>query len=227
MGSYTFANFKDYLKINLGNRDGLTTYLPVWVNAGYIGLCSINKFPVGRQMVNINFPELDTNSDATTIDGQPHINRPSRCLHVHTLWDMTNDKQLKRKNWDWYVNQTDRTDTGAEDVPSYWVVYGNKIYLHPTPAGAYNVRIYHRKPPTRFVNDEDVSAIGEEWDDAILALASVKACMGLRDFSTADIWRKEFMNTVASMVGMPDKETMDTKEVFRPDPGYLDFSYKR
>lgn len=227
MGHYNFGNFKSYLTIILGNRDGLSTYLPVWVNAGYVGLCSINKFPAGRRMMNIKFPELDTYKNETTADGEPTIARPSRCLHVHTLWDTTNDKQLKRKPWDWYVNQTDRADTSAESKPDYYSVYGNKVYLHPTPDSAYNVRIYYRKPPVRLSNDSDVTAIGDEWDEPILQLAADKAHMWLRDFATAKFWRETFMSTVASMVGMPDKGLKDTQSVFHPDEGYLDFGYDK
>ncbi len=229
MGNYSFTNFKDYVKITLGNRTGLGTYLPLWVNGAYVELCSINKFPVGRRLQNLTFPELDTFDDSATIDGTPYIARPDRCLHIHTVWDMSNDSGLSERPRNWYVEQTGRATASSEDEPSYWIpgVYPKRTYLYPTPDSAYNMRTYFRKRPSRLVNNGDTTAIGEEWDEAILALASAKAHMWLRDFENAKMWRSEFASIVSSLLGMTNKEQQDVKHYFRPDPAYIDFSYRK
>lgn len=226
-GIYTFANFKSYLTLILGNRTGLSTYLPLWVNAGYTGLCSINKVPVGRRQKNLTFPELDTFTDSAVADADAYITRPSDCLHIHTVWDMTNDKKLDEKPREWYVQQTGRQNTSSEGKPDFWIpgVYPKRTYIYPTSDGAYNMRTYHRKRPTRFVEDTDTSEIGEEWDEAILQFSAVKAHMWLRDFQTADIWRNEFAITVGQLIGMTDKETKDFKGYMQLDQSYNQFGY--
>jgi len=225
MGIYTFANFKSYLTLALGNRDGLTTCLPIWVNAAYIGLCSINKVVSFRKVKNLIFPELDTSKDESTIDGQAYISRPSNTLAIHTVWDTTNDRKLDYKSPAWYFEQTGRANTSSEGDPFYWIPYGNLVYLYPTPDDDYNMKIYYRKRPSRLVEDGHTTAIGEEWDEAILQFAKSKASADLRDFTTSAFWKKEFIETIAGQVGMQEKETIDLKEFFRIDPTYDDFGY--
>jgi len=225
MGSYNLGNFKSYLTLALGNRDGLSTYLPIWVNSAYLGLCAINKIISYRRIKNLTFPELDTEKDNTTIDGQPYISRPSDCLMIHTIWDMTNDSKLTQRGWRWYIDQTGRANTNSEGEPDYWIPYGNRTYLLSTPDDAYNTRTYYRKRPVKLVNETDVTIIGEEWDEAILQSASQKGHLWLRDFQNADIWKKEFMESLERLVGMQTGEGLDLKDYWRPDPGYLDFSY--
>ena len=226
-GNWTFANFKSYVTLALGNRDGLTTNLPIWINSAYLQLCSINKVVSYRRLKNLNFPELETEADATTIDGQTYISRPSNTLHIYTIWDMTNDQKLTYRSPSWYFDQTGRIDSNSEGKPKYWIPYGAKTYLHPTPDDAYTLKTFFRKKPSSLVNDGDTTVIGEEWDEAIFQLAVHKGYLHLRDFTTSEIWKKEFLETLERQVGMQDKETIDLKEYFKPDPGYLDFSYSK
>lgn len=227
MGNYSFVNLQDYVKMTLGNRSGLGTYLPIWVNGAYTELCSMNKVPVGRRLREIVFPELDTHADSATTDGIPYIARPSDCIHIHTVWDITNDNKLSERHRDWYIEQTGRADTNSEGDPKFWVpgVYQGRTYLQPTPDDAYNMRTYFRKRPVRLVDDSDTTTIGEEWDEPILQLASAKAHMWLRDFGNAKLWREEFMTTVASLVGMQYKEARDLKDWFHIDQAYDQFNY--
>jgi len=225
MGAFTLANFKTYLTLALGNREGLTPYLLTWINAAYIGLCSINKVVSFQKVKNLNFPELDTSKNESTIDGQAYISRPSNTLAIHTVWDTTNDRKLDSKSSKWYFEQTGRADTASEGDPLYWIPYGNLVYLYPTPDNAYNMNIYYRKRPDRLVNDGDVTAIGEEWDEAILQFAKSKAMADLRDFTASAFWKKEFMETIVGQVGMQEKEAIDLKEFFRIDSAYDDFGY--
>lgn len=225
MGHYSFVNFQTYVKLNLGNRSGLDTYLPIWVNAAYMELCATNKVATRRGMKNITFPNLDTEVNSETIDGQPHISRPSDCLHIHTVWDMTNDKRLTYRSPRWYFDQTGRANTSSEGKPDFWVPYGNKTYLYSTPDDAYNMKTYLRKRPTRLVEDAETTVIGEEWDDAILALATVKAHIGVRDFGNAEIWRKEYFSILQRLVGMQDKEVKDMDEHWHIDQSYDQFGY--
>jgi len=227
MGIYTFTNFQTYLQLILGNRSGLGTYLPIWVNAGYTGLCSINKVPVGRRLVNLNIPELDTFADSSIGDGEAYTARPSNCIHIHTVWDISNDKKLDEKPREWYIQQTGRASTSSEGTPDFWIpgVYAKRTYIYPTSDDAYNIRTYYRKRPTRLVDDANTTEIGEEWDEAILQLAAEKAHMWLRDFRTAEIWRNEFALTLSQLVGMTEKEAKDFKGYMSVDSSYNDYSY--
>jgi len=180
----------------LGNRSSsnVNSLEGTWINNAYLELCSKNKFWRFKVPPTFNFPELDTDTTATGSDGDTHISKPTDALFVHSVWDMTNDKELDYKDHPWYVARKGRTDANCEARPSYWIPYSNKIYLYPTLNAEYNFRIYYRKRPAKLTGT-NTTIIGEQWDEPILMLAASRGFMLLRDFKKAKEWREKFINS--------------------------------
>jgi len=213
----TFAIFKSELLWVLGNRSSadINSMEGNLINDAYQGLCSKNKFWRFEVPPTFNFPELDTKKLATGNDGDAYISKPSDALIIHTVWDMTNDKELDYKDHTWYVAQTGRADANREARPSYWIPYSNKIYLYPTLNAEYNLAIYYRKRPDALTGTQ-TTVIGEQWDDPILMLATIRGLMLLREFNKAKEWRERFITTVQGLMGMQVRQARYTRNRLIP-----------
>jgi hypothetical protein len=217
MGVKTFAEFQSELLFNLGRvtDTDLNSYKAGWINTAYLQFCSRNKFWYFKVPKTFNLPELDTDTTASGNDGDAHITKPSNSLFVHTVWDMTNDNELSYKDHSWYVAQTGRADSDSEGEPSYWIPYGNKLYLYPTLDDEYNFTIYYRKRPALLTGTQ-VTAIGTEWDEPILQLATIQSLARLREFDKAKLWKEEFIDTVSSLMGLQDRQARRTRDRIMP-----------
>jgi len=225
MGVKKFSEFKDELKFELGrpNDDSLDSYTGGWINTAYIQLTTRNKFwTINR---GFYFPELEVSTDDDTTDGQAYIDVPSGCLVIRTLWDSTSDVKLTKISWREYINKTGRADSSSEGAPTKWCRQGDYIYLNPTPDGTYTIYIYYRKIPTLLSDNDDTTAIGTEWDEPILQLAVIQSHMRLGEFDKAEVKKKEWLETVGSLVGIYDQEKFDREDIRKPSIAYLDNKY--
>lgn len=76
----------------------------------------------------------------------------------------------------WWITYRglDSTDSANQDRPSH-VIYGpDYVYVHPVPDQAYTLEQNYNKKPTRLAANADESAIPEEFESAIIALAKMK-----------------------------------------------------
>jgi len=225
MGVKKFSEFKDELKFELGrpNDTSLDSYTGGWINTAYIQLTTRNKFwTINKRFY---FPELEVSTSDDTTDGQAYIDVPSGCLVIRTLWDSTSDIKLTKISWLDYVNKTGRADSSSEGAPTKWCRQGDYIYLNPTPDGTYTIYIYYRKIPTLLSANDDTTAIGTEWDEPILQLAVMQSHMRLGEFDKAEVKKKEWLETVGSLVGVYEQEKFDREDIRKPSIAYLDYKY--
>lgn len=214
-----FTIFKSELLWVLGNRSSadINFMEGELINDAYQGLCSKNKFWRFEVPPTFNFPELDTKKLVTGNNGDAYIPKPPNALLIHTVWDMTNDKELDYKDHTWYVAQTGRAGRGGK--PSYWIPYSDKIYLYPTLNAEYNLAIYYRKRPDALTGIQ-TSILGEQWDEPILMLATIRGLMALRDFEKAKEWRERFITTVQGLMGMQVRQARYTRGRLQPTSRY-------
>ena len=225
MGQKTFETFKDELKFELGrpNDTSLDNYVGNWINTAYIQLVTRNKFwTINRRFY---FPELEVDTTEDTIDGQAYIDVPSDCLVIRTLWDSTSDVKLTKMDWSEYTSKTGRANSSSEGAPAKWCRRGSYIYLNPTPDDTYTIYIYYRKIPALLSDNDDTTAIGVEWDEPILQLAVIQSHMRLGEFDKASAKKKEWLETVSSLIGIYDQEKFDREDIRKPSVAYLDFKY--
>jgi hypothetical protein len=216
MGVKNYTEFQSELLFNLGRvtDTDLDSVKGAWINTAYLQFCSKNKFWYLKVPKTFNLPELDTSTTVSGADGDTYITRPD-CFFVHAVWDMTSDNMLGHKDHAWYTEQTGRADANSEGSSEHWTPYGGKLYLHPTLDGDYNFTIYYRKRPELLTGSE-VTAIGAEWDEPILQLATIKGLNSLREFDKTKELKAEFIDTVSSLMGMQERQQRYTRDRLQP-----------
>lgn len=227
-GLKTFSEFKDELLLNLGVHDSdvYDSYKGGWINTAYLSFCARHQFYGLRLPRDFRFPELDTTSAKVTADGISYVQRPSDCLKIYTVFDETNTRKLTYMYLMDYVEKDDRSDTDNENEPEYWIPYGTKVNFYPTPDDAYEVTIYYRKKPTVLSADADTTAIGKEWDDLILQLATVQSLKRLKQYDELVHWQKDFVTNLREMMGIYDTQERDSEKVMEPHYMYLKRDWK-
>lgn len=228
MGTWTFADFKGYMKFQNGNRTDIetpTNYYGIWTNAAYIDLTTRNKFWQARVPKRFYFPELETSTTKTTTDGTAYVAMPTDGLIIRELYDETNNVWLEEIPHSKYVAKTDRATATAESNPTKWVRQGSNLYLYPTPdTTGETIRIYYRKRPA-VLTGSSATLIGTEWDEPILHLALNKGFMWLHEYDKAEIHKKEFMDMLTSLVDVYYEEEKARRDFIQVDPAYRQFEY--
>ncbi len=227
MGGYTLTNFGEYLTLNLGKRDDISSYTTAWINTAYLDLTTRNRFwdvPIPRFF---DFPELRTNTTKTTTAGTAYVATPTDALYIRHLWDSTNDRKLNKIRFHKYVDAVGRASSSARGKPTEWVRDGANIYLLPTPDATYTIYVYYRKRPAALSDAGDVTLIGAEWDESILLLATAQSFLRLGEPDKSLLWQKEFISSLAGKISIYAQEDKDLKDQMKPDLAYLkQFEYR-
>jgi len=76
----------------------------------------------------------------------------------------------------WWITYRglDASDSENQDRPSHIIFSPDKIIVHPVPDGAYTLVGRYNKTPTRVATNGDFSAIPEQFEAIIIALAKMK-----------------------------------------------------
>lgn len=224
----TFANMKIYLKFQFGNRTDLEdvsdlNLYETWINSAYTQLCSRNRFWALKR--NFKFPQLqDTDTSQSTTDATAYLSVPSDALVIQNIQDTTNDRDLDYIKPGAYFAYTDRSDTDAEGQPTEYTRSGSKLYLHPTPDATYTTEILYRKRPATLSGTEE-TAIDEEWDDAILALAAFMGFSWLHEYDKAEARKNEFIGLVSGLIGLYDQEEKGANDTYQMKEGTKEYGF--
>ena len=223
-GSYTFANFTDYLQIMFGERSDLTSVGGVnlyekWINLSYIRLTTRNRF-YGLK-ANFYFPELEVTSSAlSTADGTKTITTPTDALLIREVWDSTNDVRLDNISLRRYTDYTGRSDSNAEGKPIEWIRQDTNIYLYPTPDAVYTIYVYYRKTPA-ILTGTDKTVIGVEWDEVVLQLAYIIGKEWLGEYDKATQMKTALAESFAGIIGIYEWEQMAKRTIAKPESQVL------
>ncbi|MCK4829940.1 hypothetical protein KA005_80200, partial [bacterium] len=162
-GTFTFANFTDYLQIMFGERSDLSevgsvNLYQIWINQAYIRLTTRNRFWGIKK--SFYFPELEVdNSGTNTTAGTAYVTTPTDALIVREVWDSTSDVRLNNIPTSKYVSYPGRAVTASRGKPTEWLRRGKYIYFHPTPDAVYSMVVYYRKVPA-VLTGTNTTAIG-------------------------------------------------------------------
>jgi hypothetical protein len=231
-GTYTFAEFVDYLTMMFGERTdlasvGAVNFYQKWVNMAYIRLTTRNRFWGIKK--NFYFPELEVTSSAlNTTAGTTYIVTPTDALIIRDVWDSTNDVRLNNISHTKYIKYTGRAVTASRGKPIEWVRQGANIYLYPTPDDAYAMYAYYRKVPA-VLTGTNTTAIGKEWDEVILQMAYVIGKEWLGEYEEAATMKKDLAESFAGIIGIYDSEEMARQQIGSATPesaSLLDRGYK-
>ena len=220
MGTYTYPEFQNKLRFEIGMRDDVDTdYTNVslggWVNAAYIDLTS-------RE--DLYFPELEATTTDSTADGTDYIDTPSDVLIIRTIWDSSSDVKLSAISLNDYVGTTGRADSTQRGAPADWIRHGSKIYLVPTPDAVYGITIYYRKRVTP-LSGSGTTSVGAEWDEVILKTAVVQSLRRLKRYEEAVIEQKFLDERIRDLKRLYFQEHLDREDVRYPDSVWLKNEY--
>lgn len=155
----------------IGNRFDVTARLPIWVNFAYFELLNGPR---------AEFYELDVeDTGTTTVAATRSYALPSDVWWLRVVEDVTSDFVLRKKTadeLDWASLTSGR--------PIRYARFGASIIIDPTPDGAYNLRLRYRKRPPRLAAGSS-PITGDEWDEAIVTLATKKAYEALGEHTKA------------------------------------------
>jgi len=231
-GTYTFANFVDYLTIMFGERTDLTNVGGVnlfekWINLAYIRLTTRNRFWGIKK--SFYFPELETDDGGSnTTAGAAHISIPTDALVVREVWDSTSDVRLNNIPTSKYVEYPGRAVTASRGKPTEWLRRGKYIYFHPTPDAVYSMVVFYRKIPA-ILSSTSKTVIGVEWDEVILQIAYIIGKEWLGEYDKANAMKKTLAESFAGLIGIYDLEELARRQIDsgKPESTFLlDQGYK-
>lgn len=222
MGDKDFDNFKSDLKFHLGNRTDVDSSLGGWINTAYRDLTTRNMLWGVKMPEQYVFPQLFTSLSSNTSDGVAYVTAPTDTIYIISIDDTTSDRKLVNIPWREYLRQTGRAVADSESAPTKWVRFGSNIYLYPTPDATYALSVYYRKIPAVLSSGSDTTVIGAEWDEPILKLAVIQTFMRYAEYEKAEIEKREWIDMMASKVGMYYREESDRQTYMKPDFTYFD-----
>ena len=137
-------NWAQIRKLYLRSVGETTAAAEEWslhVSEGYRRACS-----------RLNVRELETAIDLTTLDGQDYLLLPANvyhvieCVNLTSGWPLAPEENGVRSRSRYFDADEEKP---AEGEPTNYVLTGDKMFLRPTPDGAYELRLRYRiKPPT-------------------------------------------------------------------------------
>ena len=230
MGAKTLSQFTTDLKFELGRSvdTSLDDYYTGWINTAYTSLTTRHKF-FGERF-NLRFPELEDEHTASCTAGDTYVLAHANCLYIQEVWDSTNDARLRNISWREYNSITGRNTTASRNKPTKWVQRGKtgsykRVYISPTPAGAYGLVLFDRRRATALADDDDTTVIGAEWDEPILQLAVLLTHSRLNEFDRIEPKKPEWIEMMTDVAGIYDKEELARKDVRSPSLSYIERPY--
>ena len=220
MGNYSFDDFRNYLKFELGQRTDLESpvnYYTAWINAAYISLTTRDKlFGMNKSFW---FPQLETSGTAMTTAGVTYVLTPEDALVIRRIWNTTDDAYLKPITKDEYYKRLSKVTTTSRGTPTEYVRLGTNIYLSPTPDDSTtSLVIYYRMVPAVLGASTDVTVLGAEWDEPILKLAVIQTHQRLKEYDLAELEKKAWVEDVLGLMGIYNQEERARETVLGMDP---------
>ena len=201
MGNWTFAQMKSRLKLAASNQTALESpvnWYADFVNQSYLMLCT-SKTLFGTKF-KLWFPELETSSATTTVDGRAYVSVPSACWIVRGIWNSTDDQMLDWIPNETYWDKTGRATSTSEGTATKYTRRGTYIYLQPTPDDSTtSLTIYYKKRPDELTSETDVTEIDKVWDRPIVELAAIQMHYVVNEFEFAEKKKELFVQNLGGI----------------------------
>jgi hypothetical protein len=200
-----FEELEAHLKLKFMARDDVesvdgTNFFQEWVNKAYKWLVTRDRF--WEIKFNYRFPQLEVIDTSQTLTASTaYLTIPDKTLYTLEIYDSTEKRALDWMDPREYLRKTDRADTNAYTDPSHWTHIETYYYFWPTPDAANSLEILRRKIPDPLTGT-GTTDIGEEWDEAILYLASWIGHDWLGEIELADRAKDNFTEYVKGLIAI-------------------------
>ena len=210
-----YLTLQNQVKRNLGNRatdTDIDDLVRTWINATYLDMVTMAKFPELARFEPIPVPVLDATTPFNTAANTPSYTVPATMMFPITLRDTTNHVSLKQRDIRWY----DRNKSSVPGQPRIYANFGGSFYLEPTPDAVYVIQLrYRRKVDSIALTlPTDEPLIGAEWHEAIELGATMRGFRSLGD-PRADKWLNDLKTFIISHSEQHTEEEEDFHAGFR------------
>lgn len=187
MGFMTFEDMRTEVSMNLGALSPSPSRLGLWVNFGYLNLCSYVKL---EELVTVaNFP---------IVSGQSLYNAPQDILGIECIdiFDASDPKKDHRRlaEMKWTPKATDPRQ------PVGFRRRGSVIEVWPVPDKGYGGSLTYYRTPTPLSSPGDVTVLSPIWDVAIVMLGTYHGFLALGRGTDSDRWLARFLGYVGSRI---------------------------
>jgi hypothetical protein len=196
----TLANFKTYVKQIYKRTDKDTEITQAYNDA--ISAASL-KMPHGaykyQSWVNCGDGQEDYALPSTII----HIMHPIRLLDGSTSADSgIKLEHITKEEYDRREPNPNRTSP-AKGYPSAYAIYSGSILLTPIPDSAdYIIEIDWTKRKTALSADDDLPALGSEWDEVLRQMVLARMYELVELFQEAQYWRVQYEAPDGAPIGL-------------------------
>lgn len=179
------------------------TGITQFINYAYWHLLNILKFDTEDAIVT-----------AVTVAGQNYVSVPASVENLNLVSienpDSLEHSPLARTTpYDYEKNFIN--DNSAQDIPTKYFRLNDKIYLWPTPDDIYNLKIYYVATLTDLTT-ADIPKLPKNWFEILVAGATWRAFLKIRDFASAQYWRGIENDLLAPSKTAKEEEEKDTHE---------------
>lgn len=201
----TFEEFEAHLKLKFRGRDDVesisgTNFFQQWTNKAYKWLTTRDR--LWDLKFNYRFPQLEVIDDTQALTAETaYLSIPDKTLYTLEIFDTTEKRPLNWMPPRDYLRKTDRADSNAYADPSHWTHIDAYYYFWPTPDAANTLELLRRKIPDP-LDGAETTIIGEEWDEAILYLASWIGHDWLGEIELADKAKDNFKEYVKGLIAI-------------------------
>ncbi len=216
MGSRQLSAMRDEVRLRLGNRTDIDSFIDTWIRDAYRDIC--------------NLPSIDPRITHPALEAQDPLNvtQGVRTYDLSTLfpslWTIVSVRIVTPGKEMWMekgsIKRFDRTNYPTSR-PSRWIRYGSNLELDTVPDDNYTLMIRYLKRPSGLAFDGDVTEIDDIWDEVIVLGATWRGFDALLDHERAGMLRRIWEAIITGKVGPGFvEEPLETFGI-EPSPQYL------
>lgn len=192
----------------LGNRADIGNRIGRWINYAYLEILKNPRF---------DFRELDASVLFSTQAAVSAYNIASITTNFWFLLDLrdnTNNRKFSKTHWQ-VIDRIEQTS----GQPVRYYLFNSMINLDPIPDNVYDLQLRYRRNPELLGSGATFDLLGDEWEEPIIVISTIKGAQGLGLAEVAAAQRQLLEPMLASRYDRPALEDMDSETTISPgDP---------
>jgi hypothetical protein len=198
--SFTVAEVTDRVKQSFGDDSGVQltdAQLIRWVNDGLLEVAeSIDIF---QKRVAV-----------TTTPNQAGYSIPANLIRIEAL--NLNDTPLKvmsRAQANEYIEKAEANDSTLADTPRVYWVWGNEIFLYPTPSTTDTLHLFYVSTPTTITSNADSIPLPDTYRNRLVEFCLRQAYEMDENFEASQLKEQQFRGALNGMRSNTDTPRSD------------------
>lgn len=215
MGTLTFTQVRDELRVQLGGRHDSTASdarLNLAINDGYRYIAQPNIY-MHRELEANGTLTLVTDDVDYALSGLGATPQAIHSVYHHRATSIAPaNTRVRLLATD--LRRLEEQQFGAGE-PRYYTVYGNTLYIDRRPTSVQNgqlLRVFYWAPVTALSGASDVTVLRAEWDEVLVQAATWFMFKRLRMFAEAELAKVDLDATINNKLDLRRMEAEDLTE---------------